>query len=239
MEDADDEELLNEEGDDWVATHTSNRNNIDEMDEISKQVTTMSLRTNKKKDNTTNNKNNNANNNFNNIDHQEEEDNDDDDEIIDINDYNEEDLEDEDNDNTTLQTTAANIADDSILHTRTYDISITYDKYYQTPRVWLFGYDENGSPLDPQKILEDIHTDYSNKTVTIEQHPHLSTAHASIHPCRHAEVMKKMVDRMSEEGKYIRVDLYLYIFLKVISSVIPTIDYDQTIQIDAPAQKPS
>lgn len=32
--------------------------------------------------------------------------------------------------------------EDNILHTRTYDISITYDKYYQTPRVFLFGYDE-------------------------------------------------------------------------------------------------
>ena len=30
----------------------------------------------------------------------------------------------------------------NILRTRTYDMSITYDKYYQTPRVWLFGYDE-------------------------------------------------------------------------------------------------
>jgi ubiquitin-like-conjugating enzyme ATG3 len=33
---------------------------------------------------------------------------------------------------------------DSILATRTYDISITYDKYYQTPKVFLFGYDEVG-----------------------------------------------------------------------------------------------
>ena len=29
-----------------------------------------------------------------------------------------------------------------ILSTRTYDLNITYDKYYQTPRLWLFGYDE-------------------------------------------------------------------------------------------------
>ncbi|XP_033228704.1 ubiquitin-like-conjugating enzyme ATG3 isoform X2 [Belonocnema kinseyi] len=29
-----------------------------------------------------------------------------------------------------------------IIHTRTYDLHITYDKYYQTPRLWLFGYDE-------------------------------------------------------------------------------------------------
>lgn len=29
-----------------------------------------------------------------------------------------------------------------IIHTRTYDLHITYDKYYQTPRLWLTGYDE-------------------------------------------------------------------------------------------------
>lgn len=32
--------------------------------------------------------------------------------------------------------------EDAILQTRTYDLCITYDKYYQTPRLWLFGYDE-------------------------------------------------------------------------------------------------
>jgi len=32
--------------------------------------------------------------------------------------------------------------DGEILQTRTYDLNITYDKYYQTPRLWLFGYDE-------------------------------------------------------------------------------------------------
>ena len=29
-----------------------------------------------------------------------------------------------------------------IVHTRTYDMYITYDKYYQTPRLWLYGYNE-------------------------------------------------------------------------------------------------
>lgn len=29
-----------------------------------------------------------------------------------------------------------------IIQTRTYDLNITYDKYYQTPRLWLYGYDE-------------------------------------------------------------------------------------------------
>lgn len=33
-------------------------------------------------------------------------------------------------------------ASGGILQTRTYDMYITYDKYYQTPRLWLFGYNE-------------------------------------------------------------------------------------------------
>lgn len=28
------------------------------------------------------------------------------------------------------------------MQVRTYDVMITYDKYYQTPRIWLIGYDE-------------------------------------------------------------------------------------------------
>lgn len=30
----------------------------------------------------------------------------------------------------------------NLIQVRTYDCSITYDKYYQTPRMWLQGYDE-------------------------------------------------------------------------------------------------
>ena len=32
--------------------------------------------------------------------------------------------------------------DSGIIQTRTYDLHISYDKYYQTPRLWLSGYDE-------------------------------------------------------------------------------------------------
>ena len=34
----------------------------------------------------------------------------------------------------------------------TEDLSITYDKYYRTPRLWLFGYNENGDPLTPEEL---------------------------------------------------------------------------------------
>lgn len=51
--------------------------------------------------------------------------------------------------------------------TRTYDLSITYDKYYQTPRMWLSGYDENRKPLTSEQIFEDISQDHAQKTCTI------------------------------------------------------------------------
>jgi ubiquitin-like-conjugating enzyme ATG3 len=152
---------------------------------------------------------------------------DDDEDIMDIEDYNGENII-EDTDDTSI-----NVRNDLILKTRTYDLSITYDKFYQTPRVFLFGYDEQGKPLEPKQIMEDIYADYSLKTVSMVDHPHLNAQHCSIHPCRHAETMKRMIDRLASDGKYIRVDLYLYLFLKFVSAVIPTIEYDFTIQIDS------
>ncbi|RKP35962.1 autophagocytosis associated protein [Dimargaris cristalligena] len=122
---------------------------------------------------------------------------------------------------------------DNILRTRTYDISITYDKYYQTPRIWLSGYDEAGSSLRPSKIFEDISEDHAKKTVTIEPHPHEKLSLASIHPCKHANVMKKILTMSQESGREIRVDQYLIIFLKFMSSVLPTIEYDYTYSTDA------
>ncbi|KAJ1820397.1 E2-like enzyme [Coemansia sp. RSA 2598] len=128
---------------------------------------------------------------------------------------------------------AGDEVEDKILRTRTYDISITYDKYYQTPRVWLFGYDEQGKPLTTRQIFEDISEDHAKKTVTIETHPHLGVQQASIHPCKHAHVMKKIIERAVDSGRReIRVDQYLVIFLKFMSSVLPTIEYDYTMSTD-------
>ncbi|ORZ01563.1 autophagocytosis associated protein [Syncephalastrum racemosum] len=138
-----------------------------------------------------------------------------------------------------LATVAPAKENDKILQVRTYDVFITYDKYYQTPRMWLFGYDEERRPLPSSRVFEDVAQDYVKKTVTIEPHPHLSMNLASIHPCKHAEVMKKIIERMGDgvsagladknQETGIRVDQYLIIFLKFMSSVVPTIDYDHTI----------
>jgi ubiquitin-like-conjugating enzyme ATG3 len=70
----------------------------------------------------------------------------------------------------------------NVKKTRRYDVSITYDNYYRTPRIWLFGYDENGSPLEPTAIFEDVMTDYAKRTVTIDPHPHTSKPHGELFP---------------------------------------------------------
>ncbi|CAI7843614.1 unnamed protein product, partial [Closterium sp. NIES-54] len=68
--------------------------------------------------------------------------------------------------------------------------------------------------------------------VTIDDHPHLPGKYASVHPCKHAAVMKKIIGIMAANGVQPRVDQYLFIFLKFISSLVPTIEYDYTIDFD-------
>jgi len=138
------------------------------------------------------------------------------------------------NDNFEIVEDPNELTEDNILKTRTYNISITYDKGYQTPRIWLFGFDENHIPLTPDQIFEDISEDHAKKTVTIEAHPHENFSLATIHPCRHANVTKKLVDSMIKTGHEIRPDMALLIFLKFMSSVLPTINYDFTISLKFP-----
>lgn len=49
---------------------------------------------------------------------------------------------------------------------------------------------------------------------------------------RHADIMKKLIEMVTEGGKDIEVHMYLIIFLKFVQSVIPTIDYDYTQNIN-------
>ncbi|KAF8342334.1 autophagocytosis associated protein [Cantharellus anzutake] len=107
--------------------------------------------------------------------------------IDDIPDMEEEGLEEEDED-----------AKGNLLQVRTYDVMITYDKYYQTPRIWLLGYDEARNPLTPSQVFQDVSADHAFKTVTIDPFPHSSKLRvASVHPCKHADVMKKVIERMN------------------------------------------
>lgn len=107
---------------------------------------------------------------------------------------------------TSSSATAATAGDEptssNLLSVRTYDCMITYDKYYQTPRMWLLGYSPEGTPLKPVQIFQDISSDYAQKTVTIEPFPHKEgQLLASVHPCKHASVMKKVIERMDRGVK--------------------------------------
>jgi ubiquitin-like-conjugating enzyme ATG3 len=186
---------------------------------------------------------------------------DDDDEYGDMDDYEDDDiLVDDDAAALPLASSTANNADSSsssaIVKTRTYDLSITYDKYYQVPRVWMVGRDEDDQPLTSKQMMEDVISDYANKTVTMEIHPHVSSScpHASIHPCQHAKVMKAIVRNLvkgsnntnNEEQQGLdgddkpagpAVETYIFIFLKFVSSMIPTINYDFTMEVTANTSK--
>lgn len=122
---------------------------------------------------------------------------------------------------------------------RVYDVYIVYDKYYETPRIYLVGYkNDHTTPLTIDEMKEDIYHSNYGKTVTIDAHPVLGISCISIHPCRHAETMCHLMNRMKvkhdkeQEGKpdpepfIFPTHMALFLFLKFISSVVPTIEYD-------------
>ncbi len=115
---------------------------------------------------------------------------------------------------------------------RSYDVSITFDKYYRTPRLWLVGYGGGGQPLRPEEVFEDVLSDYKSKTVTVDPHPHTGLPSASLHPCRHAEMMRASVQQQLARGLTPRADLYLFNFLRFLSGVVPTIGFDFTTDIE-------
>jgi len=189
-------------------------------------------------------------------------------EIEEIDDLIDENAEDDDED---YEVTAGS---ESNPNKRSYDLYIHYSTAYRVPRMYLIGYDSNGSPLTPNEMFDDISSDYRDKTVTIEKAPFLDdTTSISIHPCRHAAVMKVLIGKAIQAAKQkqakdqksdkdlikgvsklgladnkdedeweqldeddakddsqdiVRVDQYLIIFLKFITSVTPGIEHDYT-----------
>lgn len=109
------------------------------------------------------------------------------------------DIEDEEDDSEAIIRDNNNAASTKI-PLRTYTLYITYTPYYRTPRFYLSGYQgASNQPLDPIAMMEDIMGDYKDKTVTLEDFPFFDASQnvkmASIHPCRHASVMKSLLDR--------------------------------------------
>eukprot|EP01084_Bolivina_argentea_P158440 275996_1 len=114
-----------------------------------------------------------------------------------------------------------NVSLHTIQKTRTYDVSITYDKYYRVPQIWLYGYDVNGNPLNTTEMCEDI----ADKAVKIEPHIHTGVVCISINPCKHSHVMKCLVQKFAENGKEIRVEDYMFLFIQIMQCVTPSIEY--------------
>jgi ubiquitin-like-conjugating enzyme ATG3 len=63
----------------------------------------------------------------------------------------------------------------------------------------------------------------------MEKFPYLENViMPTVHPCRHAAVLKTMSDSMVESGHKIESHFALLIFLKFIASVIPYVEFDKT-----------
>jgi ubiquitin-like-conjugating enzyme ATG3 len=98
--------------------------------------------------------------------------------------------------------------------------------------MWLMGYNENGVPLTDNEMKQDVMMEYRNKTVTIEPHPHTGVRNISVHPCRHSMLLKKMIENFENAGKKLEIYMSILIFLKFLHSVVPTIQYDFTMDIN-------
>jgi len=119
---------------------------------------------------------------------------------------------------------------------RCYTVTILYDVYYSTPRIYIHGYDSKGVLLTGDQMMEDVSKEHRGQTVSIDAHPHLNTPAISIHPCRHAETIRA---RISKYTKYMQeeqrknnepvtaitypIHYILFVFVKLIDSVVPTI----------------
>lgn len=138
---------------------------------------------------------------------------------------------------------------------RYYDLYISYSTTYRVPKMYLVGFNDDGIPLIPEQMFQDIAFDYRTKTATIEKLPFFKNflISVSIHPCKHSNVMRILMEKVrtakqhqkktfqsavdsSEEWEDlqddldsgIRVDQYLIIFLKFMTSVTPSIEHDYT-----------
>jgi len=118
-----------------------------------------------------------------------------------------------------------------VLKTREYEVTVTYDFYYCVPRMWLMGYNEKGIPLTDDEMKEDIMPEYRNKTCTIEPQTFTGIRNISVHPCRHSLLLKKMIKDFQNSGKKLEVEQSILLFLKFLQSVVPTVQYDFTMDI--------
>ena len=97
--------------------------------------------------------------------------------------------------------------------------------------MWLVGYDFKGRPLTDNEMKEDVMPEYRNKTVTIEPQTCTGIKNISVHPCRHSLLLLKMIKDFQETGRKMEIYMTILLFLKFLQSVVPTVQYDFTMDI--------
>ncbi|GIX65522.1 autophagy-related protein 3 [Babesia caballi] len=101
---------------------------------------------------------------------------------------------------------------------RLYDISITYDRYYETPRIWLVGFNAFGLALPQDEMLQDVPPAYAGKTVTIARHPYTGKLNMTVHPCYQMEA----IHRQHHSEETYRSENAIAFALEIWASVLPT-----------------
>ena len=54
--------------------------------------------------------------------------------------------------------------------------------------------------------MEDVSEEHARKTITVDPFPHSSVVAASIHPCKHASVVRKLGQMAEAGGKEFKVE---------------------------------
>lgn len=116
--------------------------------------------------------------------------------------------------------------------TRIYEVHITYDRHYLTPRFWLSGVDSKNVPLTKEQIMEEVMNEYREKTVTYDIQPHTGEYMVNIHPCKHANVLKNFAEQAKSHGNEVKPEDSLFLFLKFIGSVMPSVEVDFTVEME-------
>lgn len=111
-----------------------------------------------------------------------------------------------------------------------YNVSITYDQYYRTPRIWFEGIDSGGMILSQEEIYSDFMVEYIKVSLTLEKHPIMNMNYISVHPCKHAFAMHKMFafELEKKDESKVKIEDYLVHFLKFASCVIPQLEFDKS-----------
>lgn len=115
---------------------------------------------------------------------------------------------------------------------RYYDVSITYDLYYETPRIWLLGFDQFGMPLKHDDMLMDVPSVYAGRTVTVSRHPYTSRFNLTVHPCYQMEAIKRESQRNNTTNAVHAIPFALKIWASVLPSIY-LIDNDLTEEIES------